>query len=48
MTGNGLSKILNRSFSRDKHRVKVFENRVLRRMFEPKMDEVVGGLEKMA
>jgi hypothetical protein len=28
---------------RDEHRVTVFENWVLRRIFEPKRDEVVGG-----
>jgi hypothetical protein len=27
---------------REKSRLKVFENRVLRRMFEPKRDEVTG------
>jgi hypothetical protein len=26
-----------------KHRLKVFENRVLRRIFGPKRDEVTGG-----
>jgi hypothetical protein len=28
---------------REEHRLKVFENRVLRRMFGPKRDEVTGG-----
>jgi hypothetical protein len=28
---------------REKHRLRVFENRVLRRIFEPKRDEVTGG-----
>jgi hypothetical protein len=28
---------------REEHRLKVFENRVLRRMFFPKRDEVAGG-----
>jgi hypothetical protein len=28
---------------REEHRVRVFENRVLRRMFRPKRDEVTGG-----
>jgi hypothetical protein len=29
------------------HRLRVFEKRVLRRIFEPKRDEVTGGLRKM-
>jgi hypothetical protein len=29
------------------HRLEVFENRVLRRIFGPKKDEVIGGLRKM-
>jgi hypothetical protein len=28
---------------REEHRLSVFENRVLRRIFGPKMDEVTGG-----
>jgi hypothetical protein len=28
---------------RERHRLKVFENRVLRRIFGPKRDEMVGG-----
>jgi hypothetical protein len=28
---------------REEHRLRVFENRVLRRIFGPKMDEVMGG-----
>jgi hypothetical protein len=28
---------------REEHRVRVFGNRVLRRMFGPKRDEVIGG-----
>jgi hypothetical protein len=28
---------------REEHRRRVFENRVLRRIFEPKRDEVTGG-----
>jgi hypothetical protein len=28
---------------REEHRLRVFENRVLRRMFGPKRDEVTGG-----
>jgi hypothetical protein len=33
-----------RSFTlREEHSLKVFENRVLRRIFVPKRDEVVGG-----
>jgi len=31
---------------REEHRLRVFENRVLRRIFGPKMEEVLGGLEK--
>jgi hypothetical protein len=27
----------------DQHRLRVFENRVLRRIFRPKRDEVMGG-----
>jgi hypothetical protein len=33
--------------SREEHRVRVFENRVLRRIFRPKKDEVTG-IEKTA
>jgi hypothetical protein len=29
------------------HRLRVFENRVLRRIFGPKKDEVTGGSEKL-
>jgi hypothetical protein len=29
------------------HRLRVFENRVLRRIFGPKRDEVIGDLRKM-
>jgi hypothetical protein len=32
---------------RNKHRLKVFENRVLRRIFGPKRDEVTGELRKL-
>jgi hypothetical protein len=32
---------------REKHRLKVFENRVLRRIFGPKRDEVVGDSRKL-
>jgi hypothetical protein len=32
---------------REEHRVRVFENRVLRRIFEPKMDEVRGEWRKL-
>jgi hypothetical protein len=32
--------------SREKHTVRVFENRVLRRIFGPKRDEVTGGWRK--
>jgi hypothetical protein len=32
---------------RDEHRLGVFENRVLRRIFRPKGDEVIGGWRKL-
>jgi hypothetical protein len=32
---------------REKHRLRVFENRVLRRIFGPKRDEVTGGWGKL-
>jgi hypothetical protein len=32
---------------KEEHRLKVFENRVLRRIFGPKRDEVTGGLRKL-
>jgi hypothetical protein len=32
---------------RDEHRLRVFENRVLRKIFGPKRDEVTGGLRKV-
>jgi hypothetical protein len=32
---------------RKEHRLRVFENKVLRRMFEPKREEVVGGWRKL-
>jgi hypothetical protein len=32
---------------RDEHRLRVFENRVLRRIFEPKRDEVMGEWRKL-
>jgi hypothetical protein len=32
---------------REEHRLRVFENRVLRRMFEPKRDEVTGEWRKL-
>jgi hypothetical protein len=32
---------------KEEHRVKVFENRVLRRIFGPKRDEVTGGWRKL-
>jgi hypothetical protein len=32
---------------REEHRLRVFENRVLRRIFGPKWDEVTGGWRKL-
>jgi hypothetical protein len=32
---------------REEHKLRVFENRVLRRMFEPKRDKVTGGWRKL-
>jgi hypothetical protein len=32
---------------REVHRLRVFENRVLRRIFGPKRDEVIGGWRKL-
>jgi hypothetical protein len=32
---------------REEHRLRVFENRVLRRIFGPKRDKVTGGLRKL-
>jgi hypothetical protein len=32
---------------REEHRLRVFENRVLRRIFEPKRDEVTGQWRKL-
>jgi hypothetical protein len=32
---------------REEHRLRVFENRVLRRIFGPKTDEVTGGWKKL-
>jgi hypothetical protein len=32
---------------REEHRLKVFENRVLRKIFGPKMDEVMGEWRKL-
>jgi hypothetical protein len=32
---------------REEHRLRVFENRVLRRIFEPKGDEVTGEWRKL-
>jgi hypothetical protein len=32
---------------REEHRLRVFENRVLRRIFGPKRDEVIGGWRKL-
>jgi hypothetical protein len=33
--------------TREEHRLRVFENRVLRRIFGPKRDEVTGGRRKL-
>jgi hypothetical protein len=33
---------------REEHKLRVFENRVLRRMFGPKRDEIIGGCKKTA
>jgi hypothetical protein len=33
---------------KEEHRLRVFENRVLRRIFGLKRDEVMGGVEKAA
>jgi hypothetical protein len=32
---------------REEHRVRMFENRVLRRIFGPKRDDVIGGWRKL-
>jgi hypothetical protein len=32
---------------KEEHRLKVFENRVLRRIFVPKRDEIIGGWRKL-
>jgi hypothetical protein len=32
---------------REEHRLRVFKNRVLRRIYGPKRDEVTGGLKKL-
>jgi hypothetical protein len=32
---------------REEHRLRVFENKVLRRIFGPKRDEVTGGWRKL-
>jgi hypothetical protein len=33
--------------SREEHRLRMFENRVLRRIFRPKRDEGIGGWRKL-
>jgi hypothetical protein len=33
--------------SREEHRLRMFENKVLRRIFGPKRDEVTGGWRKL-
>jgi hypothetical protein len=35
------------SIKREEHRLRVFENRVLRRIFGPERDEVTGGWRKL-
>jgi hypothetical protein len=32
---------------REEYRLRVFENRMLRRMYEPKRDEIIDGLRKL-
>jgi hypothetical protein len=32
---------------KEEHRLRVFENRLLRRIFRPKRDEVIGGWRKL-
>jgi hypothetical protein len=32
---------------REEHRLRVFENRMLKKIFGPKMDEVIGGWRKL-
>jgi hypothetical protein len=32
---------------REEHRLRMFENRVLRRIFRPKMDVIIGGWRKL-
>jgi hypothetical protein len=32
---------------KEEHRIRVFENKVLRRIFEPKGEEILGGWEKL-
>jgi hypothetical protein len=39
--------VLNCIGLREEHRLRVLENRVLRRIFEPKRDEVMGGWRKL-
>jgi hypothetical protein len=41
------SKHLNENTVREEHRLRVFENRVLRIIFGPKRDEVIGGWRKL-
>jgi hypothetical protein len=40
------SRLMNARTLREEHRLRVFENRMLRRIFGPKRDEVVGGWRK--
>jgi hypothetical protein len=47
-TSPELSELLNSSLTlREEHRRRVFENRVLRGIFGPQMDELIGGWRKL-
>jgi hypothetical protein len=46
-SSNELSAAGTESTLREEHRLRVFENRVLRRIFGPKRDEVMGGWRKL-
>jgi len=45
--GSGENYIMRRLMIWEKRRLRVFENRVLRRVFEPKRDEVTGEWRKL-